>query len=68
MGTWAYTMECPVLEDGKETKLLYVEYVYDSFDEALPDNFYNANATLYIMDVKSQRFVLKPKGMGEQDS
>lgn len=68
MGTWAYTMECPVLEDGKETKLLYVEYVYDSFDEALPDNFYNANATLYIMDVKSQRFVLKPKGMGERDA
>ncbi|MFG6332325.1 MAG: response regulator [Lachnospiraceae bacterium] len=68
MGTWAYTMECPVAKDGEETKQLYVEYIYDSFDDALPDNFYNANATLYIMDVKSQRFVLKPKGMGERDA
>ena len=68
MGTWAYTMECPVIKDGKETAVLYVEYVYDSFDEALPDNFYNTNATLYIMDVDSQRFVLKPKGMGERDA
>ncbi len=68
MGTWAYTMECPVQKDGEEIKQLYVEYIYDSFDEALPDNFYNTNATLYIMDVTSQRFVLKPKGMGERDA
>ena len=39
MGTWAYTMECPVQKDGEEIKQLYVEYIYDSFDEALPDNF-----------------------------
>lgn len=68
MGTWAYTMECPVPEDEGQKGTLYVEYVYDSFDEALPDNFYNTNATLYIMDLKSQRFVLKPKGMGERDA
>ena len=55
-------------EENGEAAELYMEYVYDFFDEALPDNFYNSNATLYIMDVKSQRFVLKPKGMGERDA
>ncbi|MCI8430659.1 MAG: response regulator [Lachnospiraceae bacterium] len=68
MGTWAYTMKCPVVKKNGEAAELYMEYVYDFFDEALPDNFYNSNATLYIMDVKSQRFVLKPKGMGERDA
>lgn len=68
MGTWAYTIKCPVIKDGKETAELYVEYIYDSFDEALPDKFYNNNATLYIMDSKSQRFVLKPKGLSERIS
>lgn len=68
MGTWAYTMKCPVVKKNGETAELYMEYVYDFFDEALPDDFYNSNATLYIMDVKSQRFVLKPKGMGERDA
>lgn len=68
MGTWAYTMSCPVVKEDGTSAELYVEYVYDFFDEVLPDNFYNANATLYIMDVESQRFVLKPKGMGERDA
>ncbi|MDE5907651.1 MAG: response regulator [Lachnospiraceae bacterium] len=68
MGTWAYTMKSPVTKDGKEIASLYVEYVYDSFDEALPDRFYNGNATLYIMDAKSERFLLKPKGIGERDA
>lgn len=66
MGTWAYTMKCPVIRDGREIAILYVEYVYDSFEEALPNRFYNDSAILYIMDIKTERFVLKPKGMGER--
>ena len=41
-----------------------MEYIYDSLDNSLPDGFYNKQATLYIMDAESERFVLKPKGMG----
>ncbi|MCI9137474.1 MAG: hybrid sensor histidine kinase/response regulator, partial [Lachnospiraceae bacterium] len=66
MGTWAYTMKCPVVKGEKEIAALYVEYIYDSFDEALPDKFYSSSAILYIMDTRSERFVLKPKGMGER--
>ena len=43
-----------------------MEYIYDSFDEALPGSFYNGKAMLYIMDARSERLVLKPKGMGER--
>ena len=64
MGTWAYTMKCPVIRDGREIATLYIEYVYDSLDRSLPDGFYNNQAALYIVDAESQRFVLKPKGMG----
>ena len=66
MGTWAYTIKCPVTKDGKEASVLYIEYIYDSFDEALPNRFYNSNATLYLMDGESQRFVLRPTGVGER--
>ncbi len=68
MGTWAYTMKCPVVKDEKETATLYVEYIFDSFDQALPGGFYNGSAMLYIMDAKSERLVLKPKGMGQLDA
>lgn len=68
MGTWAYTMKCPVTRDGQEIATLYVEYIYDSFENALPEGFYNNRAMLYIMDTKSQRLVLKPTGMGERDA
>ena len=68
MGTWAYTMKCPVEKDGRETAALYMEYIYDSFDEALPEKLYNGSASLYIMDSNSQRFGLKPKGVGERDA
>ena len=68
MGTWAYTIKCPVAKDGKEIATLYVEYTFDSFEDALPDGFYNNRAQLYIMDTKSQRLVLKPTGMGERDA
>ena len=68
MGTWAYSMKGPVKKDGKEIATLYIEYVYDSFDESLPDGFYNGKAMLYIMDSKSERLVLKPKGMGERNA
>ena len=68
MGTWAYSMKCPVKKDGKEIATLYIEYVYDSFDESLPDGFYNGKAMIYIMDSKSERLVLKPKGMGERNA
>ena len=68
MGTWAYTIKCPVIRDGKETATLYVEYIYDSIDQSLPDGFYNKRAMLYIMDAESERMVLKPKGMGERSA
>lgn len=68
MGTWAYTMKCPVVRDGKEIATLYIEYVYDSLDKSLPESFYNNAAMLYIMDAQSQRLVLKPKGMGERSA
>ena len=68
MGTWAYTMKCPVVKGGKEIATLYIEYVYDSFDKSLPSGFYNGRATLYFMDAESERFVLKPKGMGERSA
>lgn len=68
IGTWAYTMKCPVEREGVELATLYVEYIFDSFDEALPEKFYNGMASLYIMDTNSERFVLKPKGIGERDA
>ncbi len=68
MGTWAYTMKCPVTKNGREIAELYVEYIYDSFDKALPDRLYNGSATLYIMDGQTERFLLKPKGIGERDA
>ena len=64
MGTWAYTIQCPVERDGRGLGTLYVEYVYDLIDNSLPNGFYDRQATLYIMDTQSQRFVLKPKGLG----
>ena len=68
MGTWAYTMKCPVVRDGEEIASLYIEYIYDSFDEALPSKFYNNTAKLYLMDAATERLVLKPKGIGERDA
>ncbi len=68
MGTWAYTMKCPVEKDGQEIGMLYVEYTYDFLDRSLPTGFYNKKAMLYIMDARSERFVLKPKGMGERSA
>lgn len=68
MGTWAYTIKCPVEREGLEIGTLYAEYVYDAIDQALPDGFYNKQASLYIMDAESQRFVLKPKGMGKRSA
>ncbi|MDE6386260.1 MAG: response regulator [Lachnospiraceae bacterium] len=68
MGTWAYTMKCPVIKDGQDIASLYVEYIYDSFDKSLPEGFYNKRAMLYIMDAETERFVLKPKGMGERSA
>ncbi len=68
MGTWSYSMKCPVMKDNREIGTLYVEYVYDSFDRSLPDGFYNKKAMLYVMDSESQRFVLKPKGMGKRSA
>ncbi|MCI9027296.1 MAG: response regulator [Lawsonibacter sp.] len=64
MGTWSYTIKCPVEQDGQVIGTLYAEYVYDAIDRALPNGFYDKQATLYIMDAVSERFVLKPKGMG----
>ncbi|MGY3664323.1 MAG: ATP-binding response regulator [Roseburia sp. 1XD42-69] len=68
MGTWAYSMVCPVERDGEKIGMLYVEYVYDSLDKSLPKGFYNQKAMLYVMDARSQKLVLKPKGMGERSA
>ena len=68
MGTWAYTMKCPVMRDTEEIATLYVEYIYDSVNEVLSDRFYNNEAKLYLMDAVSERLVLKPRGMGERDA
>lgn len=68
MGTWAYTLKCPVERNGEEIASLYVEYVYDSLDKVLPNEFYNKRAMLYIMDAQSERLILKPKGMGERSA
>lgn len=68
MGTWAYTMRCPVMKNGEKVALLYVEYIYDLFDKSLPEGFYNKKAMLYIMDAETERFILKPKGMGERNA
>lgn len=68
MGTWAYTMKCPVMKDDKEIAALYIEYTFDSLETTFPNNLYNGYAMLYIMDSKSERLVLKPTGMGERDA
>ena len=68
MGTWAYTVKCPVERDGQAIGTLYAEYIYDTIDQSLPDGFYNKKASLYIMDAETQRFVLKPKGMGQRSA
>ena len=68
MGAWAYTSQCPVKKEGQEIGSLYIEYIYDSLDESLPEGFYNGNALLYVMDAESERLVLKPKGMGERNA
>ncbi|MCI8561141.1 MAG: response regulator [Dorea sp.] len=68
MGTWAYTMKCPVIKQDKEIATLYIEYTFDSFEMTLPNNLYDGSAMLYIMDSKSERLVLKPTGMGERDA
>ncbi|MDE5938033.1 MAG: response regulator [Lachnospiraceae bacterium] len=68
MGTWAYCIKCPVIKGEQEIATLYVEYIYDTFDKSLPEGFYNKKAMLYIMDAETERFVLKPKGMGERSA
>ncbi len=68
MGTWAYSIKCPVQKNGQEIATLYMEYTYDLIDRFLPEGFYNAQATLYIMDAESERFVLKPEGMGKRSA
>ncbi len=68
MGTWSYTIKCPVERDGREIGTLYAEYIYDAVDRSLPEGFYNKQASLYVMDAESQRFVLKPKGMGQRSA
>lgn len=68
MGTWAYSMKCPVIKNDQEIAALYIEYIYESYDKSLPEGFYNGKAMLYIMDRNMERFVLKPKGMGERNA
>ena len=53
-----------MISDGKETATLYVEYIYDSIDQSLPDGFYKQEAMLYIMDAESERMVPQAQGNG----
>lgn len=68
MGTWAYSIKCPVQNGEDKIADLYVEYTYDSLEKSLPDGFYDNKAMLYIMDAKSERLVMKPKGVGERNA
>ncbi len=68
MGTWAYTIACPITREGAPIGTLYAEYVYDAIEQSLPEGFYDHQAVLYLMDTASERFVLKPDGMGERDA
>ena len=68
MGAWSYTIKCPVERDGKELGTLYAEYIYDAIERSLPDGFYDKQASLYVMDAESERFILKPKGMGKRSA
>ena len=54
MGTWAYTMKCPVVKEERELGVLYIEYIYDSFADSLPDGFYDGKAILYLMDIRNR--------------
>ncbi len=68
MGAWAHTVKCPVRREDEEIGTLYVEYIYESMDRSLPDGFYNKQATLYVMDAESERFILTPKRMGKRNA
>ncbi len=68
MGTWSYTIQCPIVRDGRTVGTLYGEYIYDAVDRSLPAGFYDKQATLYIMDAETELFVLKPKGMGQRSA
>lgn len=68
MGAWAYTMKCPVVKDDRKIADIYAEYTYDSLNDSLPDGFYDNKAMIYIMDAETERFVLKPRGMGERNA
>ena len=68
LGTWAYTIACPIERDGRAIGTLYAEYVYDAIDQSMPEGFYDKQAVLYLMDAASERFVLKPEGMGERNA
>ena len=61
-------MKCPVVKDDRKIADIYVEYTYDSLNDSLPNGFYDKKAMLYIMDAETERFVLKPRGMGERNA
>ena len=67
-GSWAYTVKCPIERDGVPIAELYTEYTFDAIDQSLPQGFYGQRAVLYLMDAATERFVLKPEGMGERDA
>ncbi len=64
MGTWAYTLKCPVVKDGREVAVLYGEFLFDAIERVLPEKFYNDSAMLYVMDAQSERLVIKPRQVG----
>lgn len=68
MGAWSYTIKCPIERDGEKIGTLYIEYIYDTIERSLPNGFYNKQALLYMMDAESERFILKPTGMGKRSA
>lgn len=61
-------MKCPVERAGQNVGTLYVEYDFGAIAQSLPKGFYDKQAVLYLMDTASERFVMKPEGMGERDA
>ncbi len=60
-GIWSYCLRLPVERDGRTLGTLYGEFSYRSYRDIVPQNFYEGDGLLYLMDVTSRRFVLLPQ-------
>lgn len=60
LGAWAYTIQCPVYEQGKFTGSLYADVIMERYDNILPDSIYQSKGLIYILDAESLRFIYEP--------